>query len=52
MAEAKETHDQDKAHDPEDAELAQDLEIKDAEDADAVRGGQTAGSSIKLDYKE
>lgn len=41
MAEGKDTHDQDTAHDPEDAELAQDLEIKDAEDADAVVGGAT-----------
>jgi hypothetical protein len=47
MAEAKDTHDSDKAHESEDAELAQDLEIKDAEDADAVRGG--AGIDFKLD---
>jgi hypothetical protein len=39
MAEAKDTHDQDKAHESQDAELARDLEIKDAEDADAVVGG-------------
>jgi hypothetical protein len=41
MAEGTDTHDQDKAHDPEDAELVQDLEIKDAEDADSVVGGAT-----------
>jgi hypothetical protein len=51
MGEANQTHDQDKAHDPEDAELAQDLEIKNAEDADAVKGGQTAGSLFKVDDK-
>jgi hypothetical protein len=45
---AEETHDQDK-HDPEDAELAQDLEIKDAEDADAVVGGGAIKTSPEDD---
>jgi hypothetical protein len=49
MAEGKDTHDQDKAIDPQDAELAQDLEIKDAEDADAVRGGSGIDFKVDLD---
>lgn len=40
---------QDEKQDLHEADLDQDLEIKDAEDADAVKGGADFKSSIKLD---
>jgi hypothetical protein len=40
MTEGKDKHEQDEAQALDETELTKDLEIKDAEDADAVKGGQ------------